>query len=95
VSAARHAYGVAGVAVANERPSVTAGNVLPLMILVIGLAVATIWFVALPALDKPPRAGRSCEVFVLESGSTRCVPNPMPGSSVVPQKPKPSSRAKH
>jgi hypothetical protein len=65
------------------------------MILVIGLAAATIWFVALPALDKPARAERSCEVFVLRSGSTRCVPKAMPGSRAVPQKHKSSSRAKH
>lgn len=67
---------------------------LPLLVLVIGLAVATIWFVALPALDKPARAERSCEVFVLASGSTRCVPQGKPGSRAVNQKPKPSGRAK-
>jgi hypothetical protein len=94
VSAARHTYGLPGVAVADERPRAPS-NVLPLMILVIGLAVATTWFVALPALDKPARAERSCEVFVLKSGSIKCVPKPMHGSRAVRQKPKRSSGAKH
>jgi hypothetical protein len=66
--------------------------VLPLLILVVGLAVATVWFVALPALDKPP-AKASCEVVVLKSGSPACVPEPMPRSRAVPHKS--SSRAKH
>jgi hypothetical protein len=93
VSAARPAYGVAGGAAASERPNV-ASSVLPLLILVIGLAAATIWFVALPALDKP-HAKRSCEVIVLKQSSTRCVPKPTPGSPAVPQKAKPTSRAEH
>ena len=59
---------------------------LPLLILVIGLAAATIWFVALPALDKAPSVERACEVFVLKSGSTRCVHKPMPGSKAAHQK---------
>jgi len=67
--------------------------VLPLLILVIGLAAATVWFVALPALDKPPRAERSCEVFVLKSGSTRCVPKLAKSRAL--QKTKQSSRPKH
>lgn len=64
------------------------------MILVIGLAAAAIWFVALPALDSPP-AKRSCETFVLKSGSTKCVLEPTLGSRAVRDAPKPSSRAKH
>jgi 4-amino-4-deoxy-L-arabinose transferase-like glycosyltransferase len=39
-----------GVPVANERDG-EPSPVLPLLILVIGLAFATLWFVALPALD--------------------------------------------
>ena len=42
--------GLYGVTVANE-PDGEPNHVLPLLILVIGLAVATLWFVALPALD--------------------------------------------
>ena len=68
-------------------------GVLPLLILVIGLAVATVWYVALPAFDKAPPE-RSCEVIVLKAGTTRCVPRPTP-ESVVRQKPKPAHRAKH
>lgn len=68
-----HAYATADVAAA-ARPG-EPSNVLPLLVLVIGLAVATIWFVALPVLEKQP-AGRSCDVFVLASGTTKCVPTP-------------------
>jgi hypothetical protein len=50
--------------------------VLCLLLLVIGLAAATVWFVVLPTLDKPPTAKRTCEVFVLRSGATKCVPTP-------------------
>lgn len=80
MSAARHAYGPPGVVSAADETPRVASTVLPLLLLVLGLAAATIWFVALPALDKPQRAERSCEVFVLESGSTRCVPTPKPGA---------------
>jgi hypothetical protein len=92
VSAARHAYGAQGVAVAEERTSVASG-MLPLLILVIGLAAATVWFVALPALDKP--AEQSCEVVFLRSGTTRCVEKPVPRSRAMVQKSKPSRRVKH
>jgi hypothetical protein len=94
VSAAGPAYGLPDPAAnenSNENSSV-ASSVLPLLILVIGLAVATVWFVALPAFD-PPRAKPSCEVVVLKSGSPACVPEPMPGSQAAPHKS--SSRAKH
>jgi hypothetical protein len=93
VSAARHAYGAQGVAVAEERTSVASG-MLPLLILVIGLAAATVWFVALHALEKPP-AEQSCEVVFVRSGTTRCVEKPVPRSRAMVQKSKPSRRAKH
>ena len=71
---ARPAYGVPEGVVANEHASVASSVLpLPLLILVIGLAVATVWFIALPAFDKPP-AERSCEVVVLKSGAPACVP---------------------
>lgn len=75
MSAARHAYGLSSGAIANEGPSERRGF-LPLLLLVVGLAVATTWFVAVPALDTQPRAERSCEVFVVGKGSTRCVAKP-------------------
>jgi hypothetical protein len=77
------AYGLPE-AIANEQPCSRSG-VLALLILVIALAVATVWYVALPAFSKP-LAKRSCEVVVLESGATRCVPAPVPGSRAVPRK---------
>ena len=44
-----------------------------LFALVVALAVATLWYVARPALDQKPAAGRSCEVIILASGSPSCV----------------------
>ena len=87
MSAARHvyAYGVPEVAVASER-SGEPSSVLPLLIMVIGLAAATIWFVALPVFHTPASVGRSCEVYVLPSGTTKCVPYPKPGSWAAHQK---------
>ncbi len=69
---------------------------LPLLIVVMGPAAASIWFVARPALDEPPRARRSCEVYVLKSGATKCVAKPTPGSHAASQKNKLSTaRPKH
>lgn len=92
MSAARHAYGLAGGGVANESPRAPSG-VLPLLVLVVGLAIAAVWFVALPAFDDPP-ARRSCEVVFLASGSTKCVEKPALGSRVASQTSKRSSGAK-
>lgn len=93
MSAARHAYGLPGVAVSDERASSPASAVVPLLILVIVLAAATTWLVAVPLLDRSSQAARSCEVYVLRSGATKCVPNSKPGSKSKP-KPKPARRAK-
>jgi hypothetical protein len=49
---------------------------LPLLILVVGLAAAVIWFVAVPTFNRPPTMHRACEVFVLKSGTTKCVSTP-------------------
>ena len=95
MSAAGQAHVASGVAVASESTS-AAGSVappakerspaLPLLVLVVGLAAAAIWFVALPQLNKPVPVQRGCEVIVLESGNTRCVANPKTGSKAVPKK---------
>ena len=75
MSAARQAVlGASGGAVARESergPS----PVIPLLIMVLGLAIATIWFVALPALETP-LTGRTCEVVFLKDGTTKCVEKP-------------------
>ena len=42
--------------------------------------------VALPAVDESPRARRSCEVYVLESGATKCVSKPTLGSRAASRK---------
>jgi hypothetical protein len=42
-----------------------------LFALVIALAVATLWYVARPAIDQKPAAERSCEVIILASGRTQ------------------------
>jgi hypothetical protein len=83
---AQPAYGLpeaAGADGGSRAPSA----LIPILLLFIGLAVATVWFVALPALDRPARAERSCEVIVLESGTTKCVREPMRGSRATPHRP--------
>ena len=76
MSAARHAsFGASGGAV-ERRSARGPSPVIPLLIMVLGLAIATIWFVALPMLNPPAQVKRTCEVIVLESGKTRCVSNP-------------------
>jgi hypothetical protein len=44
-----------------------------LFALLIALAVATLWYVARPALEQKPTVERSCEVVILASGSPGCV----------------------
>jgi hypothetical protein len=75
MSAARQAVlGASGGAVAR-RPEHGPSPVIPLLIMVLGLAIATIWFVALPALETPP-PGRTCEVVFRKDGTTKCVEKP-------------------
>lgn len=86
MSAAPDAYGLADPSVANERSGVPSGA-LPLLFCVLVLAAATVWFVARPVLNRPPSVQRSCEVYVLKSG-TKCIATPTLASKPVPQKPK-------
>ena len=95
MSAAGQVHVASDVVAANERTSAAGGvapaakersPVLPLLLLVIGLAAAAIWFVALPQLDKPATVHRSCEVIVHKSGKTRCVANPKTGAKAAPKK---------
>jgi hypothetical protein len=79
------AYGIPE-SVTTREDSSGAGGVLPLLILVVALAAAAVWFVALPAFEKAP-AGRSCEVVVLKSGSPACVPEPARSAGKVAHKP--------
>jgi hypothetical protein len=78
------AYGLPDAVVEDGRSGGPSG-VIPLLILVIVLAAAAVWFVAVPAFGKP-LAKRSCEVVVLESGSTACVRDPTHGSRAVAHK---------
>ena len=103
MSAAGQAHVASDVRVANERAGAVRtaapaqkerSPVLPLMALVIGLAAAATWFVALPQLDKPATVKRSCEVIVLESGQTRCVASPKTGSKAAAKKAEAAKRAK-
>ena len=68
--------GVSGVAVADEEPRPNRG--VPLLLIVfIGLALATLWFVVVPALDKPRPPAGPCGTFIVsKSGSARCVDVP-------------------
>ena len=77
------AYGLPEVAVGSE-PLDDASPVLPLLLTVIALAAATIWFVWLPMTHKA--TGTSCEVYLLASGTTKCVPYGKPGSWATHQK---------
>jgi hypothetical protein len=52
---------------------------LPLLLLFVVLAAATVWFVAVPAFAKPVAAQQTCEVVVLKSGTTKCVKDPTDG----------------
>ena len=73
--------GVSGVVVADEEPRPPNRGVLPLLIVFIGLAVATVWFVVLPALDEPRPPVGPCSTFIVsKSGSARCVDVPTPAT---------------
>jgi hypothetical protein len=74
------AYGPPEVAVGSDR-SDGPSPVFPLLLMVIGLAAATVWFVWLPLFDRTPDNARSCEVYVRPSGATTCVPYWTPGSA--------------
>jgi hypothetical protein len=81
VPAAKPAYGDLDVASATER---VGGNrtVVALLLLVTGLAAATIWFVALPLFATPDGAPQDCGSFVLtDDGVLRCVPESTPGTA--------------
>lgn len=67
--------------------------VLPLLLLFAALAAATVWFVALPAFGSKEHAQPTCEVFVLESGTTRCVPEAQVRAQAA-KKLRPGARAK-
>jgi hypothetical protein len=89
VSEIKPVYGLPGEDAGDEREDV-ARRVLPvpLLILFVGLAVATIWFVARPALDESPPAAPPCEkVVVSGSGSARCADRPTPGSPAATEGP--------
>ena len=76
---ARSGYGLPEVVGADAHSGAPSG-LLPLLLLFVGLAVATVWYVALPAFAKPARVERSCEVVVMKSGTTKCVLDPARGS---------------
>ena len=57
-----------------------------LFALVIALAVATLLYVARPALEQKPAAERSCEVIILASGSPSCVDPQSRGANAVAAK---------
>ena len=66
------AYGLPEDAVANAQAGDAGGTrsgMYALFALVIALAVATLWYVARPALEQKPIVERSCEVIVLRSGA--------------------------
>ena len=70
-------YGLPSESTAPARGAPSA--LLPLLLLFVALAAATVWFVAVPALAKPAQVQQACEVIVLESGTTKCVKDPTHG----------------
>ena len=79
--AAKPVYGVLAVDSANERTE-ESRTVVALLLLVTGLAAATMWFVALPLFDTPNGAPQACESFVLtDDGVIRCVPESTLGTA--------------
>ena len=76
--AAKPVYGVLDVEErADENRTVVA-----LLLLVTGLAAATMWFVALPLFDTPNGAPQACASFVLtDDGVIRCVPESTLGTA--------------
>jgi len=65
----------------------------PLLVLVLGLAVAPLWFVAIPLVNRPAAVERGCEVIVLKTGKTKCVPE-RTLASLTGKKHKPAARPK-
>lgn len=70
------AYGLPEDAISNAQAEDTGAGrsgMFLLFALVIALAVATLWYVARPALEQKPTVERTCEVVILASGSPSCV----------------------
>ena len=82
MSEIRPVYGLPGEDASHEQEDVARRALpVPLLLLFVGLAVATIWFVARPALDESPPATPPCaKVVVAESGAARCADRATPGS---------------
>jgi hypothetical protein len=72
----RPVYGLPEVAFAEERYDDSRGlsMIIPFLVLFVALGVATMWLVAKPALERKPQAEPTCEVFVLKTGTVKCVP---------------------
>jgi hypothetical protein len=60
-------YGLPSESTAPARGAPSA--LLPLLLLFVALAAATVWFVAVPALAKPAQAQQACEVIVPDSST--------------------------
>ena len=73
MSATEPHYGLP-IGVSDVSAQTRRSNLVPLLMLFVGLAVATFWFVGRPALATPSPAARSCDrVVVHESGAATCV----------------------
>jgi hypothetical protein len=72
-------YAAPDVAATHDEPGPNRA-LLPLLVVFVGLALATVWLVVLPALHTPKAKSpaRPCASFIVsKSGSARCVDAPV------------------
>ena len=92
VSAAGHGYELDSAAVARDGRR---AGLPPIVNIVLAIAAATIWLVALPAALDKPTPNRPCEAAILVDGKVKCVVDWLSGARPVPAvaDPGPSSTA--
>jgi hypothetical protein len=68
-------YGAVNVDVGRAR-SDDSSTVIALLVLVIGLAAATIAFVAVPLVDEPRSTTEACGMLVVTNAGSTCISEP-------------------
>ena len=80
VSAAGHGYELDSGAVVRDSRS---ASLPPIVNIVLAIAAATIWLVALPAALDKPAPDRACEAAILVDGEVECVVDWLVGAKPV------------